>query len=67
MKTQKALKKVFGDMDESRQKDGSRNADGNVPSVNLNDDGNVNVNYWNPQNANDNLRFRLEISRNKGL
>ena len=46
---------------------GSRNSDGNVPSVNRYNDDNVKVNYWNPQNADDNLRFRLEISRNKGL
>jgi hypothetical protein len=39
----------------------SRNADGNVPSVNLSDDGDVNVNYWDPQDANDGLRFRLAI------
>lgn len=41
----------------------SRYADGNVPNVNRNNDGNVNVNRYEPLNRNDNLRARREISR----
>lgn len=42
-------------------KTGSRNADGNVPNVNWNDD-KLNVNWTNPDNQNDNLRSRAEVS-----
>ena len=45
----------------------SRYSDGNVPNVNRNDDGNVNVNRYNPQNRNPNLRARLEVSRQRIL
>lgn len=39
--------------------------DGNVPRVNFNrDNGKVYVNADNPQNADDNVRFRREVSRN---
>ena len=38
---------------------GSRTADGNVPNVNWNPDNRqINVNLYNPDNANDNLRAR---------
>jgi len=42
-----------------------RNSDGNVPNVNWNDD-KLNVNWYNPDNANDNLRARIRsfINRN---
>jgi hypothetical protein len=43
---------------------GSRNSDGNVPNLNWNDDG-VNVNWYNLDNANDNLRARREVSKKK--
>ena len=51
-------------MDRNRQK-GSRYADGNVPNVNRNDDGNVNVNRYDVRNSNPNLRVRREVSRKK--
>ena len=60
------MQKVLGDMDESRQKDGSRNADGNVPNANWND-GKFQINWFNTDNRNDNLRPREEISHNRGL
>lgn len=42
---------------------GSRNRDGNVPNMNWNaDNRKLNVNWYNPQNANDNLRARAEVS-----
>jgi len=43
----------------------SRNFDGNVPNVNWNDD-KLNVNWYNPDNANDSLRARVRsfINRN---
>lgn len=45
-------------MDGIRQtKAGSRNSDGNVPNVNWNDD-KFHVNWYNPDNSNDNLRAR---------
>ena len=38
--------------------------DGNVPYVNFNrNDGTVNVNHNDVQNADDNVRFRREVSR----
>ncbi|MCX6795927.1 MAG: hypothetical protein NTW06_00315 [Candidatus Falkowbacteria bacterium] len=40
---------------------GSRNPNGNVPNVNWNDD-KMNVNYYNPDNSNENLRARAEVS-----
>ena len=43
-----------------------RTADGNVPNVNWND-GKVRVNNWNLDNANDNVRFRPEVSRTQGV
>jgi hypothetical protein len=43
---------------------GSRYSDGNVPNVNWNDD-KMNVNRYNPGNANDNLRSREEVSERK--
>jgi len=48
-------------MDETRQISGSRNDNGNVPNVNWND-GKMNVNWYNPDNHNENLRTRAEVS-----
>ena len=42
----------------------SRNSDGNVPNVNWNDD-KLQVNWYNSDNANDNLRVREEVSQKK--
>ena len=45
---------------------GSRYSDGNVPNVNFNPNtGKVNVNWYNPGNANPNLRSRQEVSAKK--
>lgn len=42
----------------------SRYSDGNVPNVNWNSDNDkLNVNWYNPDNANDNLRGRVEVSK----
>lgn len=41
---------------------GSRNSDGNVPKVYWNDASKLNVNWYNPDNANDNLRSREVVS-----
>jgi hypothetical protein len=44
-------------------KTGSRNRDGNVPRVNWNPDNRkIYVNWYNPDNSNDNLRSRSEVS-----
>jgi hypothetical protein len=40
---------------------GSRNSNDNVPNVNFND-GKVNVNWYNPDNRNNNLRSRSEVT-----
>lgn len=40
---------------------GSRCADGDVPGVDRSDDGDVDVNYWLPSDADDCLRFRRAI------
>lgn len=64
--TQAILRKIAGAMDENRQITGSRYSDGNVPNVNWND-GKMNVNWYNPGNANDNLRARSEVSKKKSL
>ena len=46
----------------------NRLSDGNVPTVNYNpDNGKVYVNANDPQNANDNVRFRREVSREGAL
>jgi len=45
---------------------GSCNSNGNVPNVNFNDD-KVNVNYYNPDKSNENLRARSEVSRARSL
>jgi hypothetical protein len=48
---------------ESGKKTGSRNQNGNVPNVNFNSDNRkINVNWYNPDNSNDNLRSRSEVS-----
>lgn len=45
------------------KKTGSRNRNGNVPNVNWNlDNRKVYVNYYNPDNSDDNLRSRSEVS-----
>ncbi len=43
----------------------SRYADGFVPKVNRNNDGDVNINRYDPSNRNPNLRARREVSRIK--
>ena len=58
--TQATLKKVAGENDENGQYSGSRYDDGNVPNVNWNDD-KMNVNRYNPDNSNDNLRSRQKF------
>ena len=61
--TQIILKKIIGEKDEAGQ-NWSRYFDGNVASVNFNPNtGKVNVNRWNPSNANDNLRFRQKFPK----
>jgi len=45
---------------------GSRNSNGNVPNVNWNDD-KLNVNWYNPDNANSNIRARAEVSAREPL
>lgn len=49
-----------------RQNTGSRYADGNVPNANWNDD-KFNVGNYNPDESNDNIRVREEVSITKGL
>ena len=66
MTTQKIPMRIVGEMDEGKQKDGSRNSDGNVPNANWNDD-KFQVNWNNADNRNDNLRSREEVSRKKEL
>jgi hypothetical protein len=47
---------------------GSRYSDGNVPNVNWNSDNRkVNVNWYNPDNADDNIRSRSEVSAKKSF
>lgn len=49
---------------ESSNQTGSRYHDSNVPNVNFNEfNGKVNVNRYNPGNANDNLRSREVVSK----
>ena len=48
-------------MDAYIQNGGSRNSDGNVPYVNLNRDGKVNVNWNNLSNSNPNYGTRREV------
>ncbi len=57
-----ALEKTIGDMGETEQTSGSRNSDGNVPKVNWNNTDKLNVNRYNPDNANDDLRCREVVS-----
>lgn len=64
--TQIILCKIIGGLEEIRQITGSRNPNGNVPNVNWNPNyGKVNVNWWNPDNRNGNIRPREEVSINK--
>jgi len=60
-KTQEVLQKISGEKDESGQKDG-RFSNGNVPNANWNDKFYVN-NGYHLDNANPNLRARVEVSR----
>lgn len=56
------LQKIVGETDEIRQISGSQCFDGKVPKVNWNGwNGNMNVNYYAPSNANDNLRSRQKF------
>ncbi len=49
-------------------KRGSRNSDGNVPNINWNSySDKLNVNNYNPDNFNDNIRARVEVSHKKEL
>ncbi|KKW10365.1 MAG: hypothetical protein UY50_C0036G0003 [Parcubacteria group bacterium GW2011_GWA2_49_9] len=64
MKTQKILVKIFGDTDGNGQKDGPF-SDGNIPNTNWSDKFYLN-NGYHPDNANPNLRARVEVSRTKG-
>jgi len=53
---------------ESDNLTGSRNSDGNVPNVNWNPDNRkLKVNWYNPGNANDNLRAREVVSDKEAL
>ncbi|MFA6136346.1 MAG: hypothetical protein WC705_03265 [Candidatus Paceibacterota bacterium] len=57
---------IFGEWMESDNI--SRNLDGNVPNVNWNGSNDkLNINYYNSDNSNDNLRSRTEVSREKPL
>lgn len=56
--------RIAGEMEEIRQKDGSRNSDGNVPNANWNDD-KFRVNWNNTDNRNDKLRSREEVSNKR--
>ena len=60
--TQIILKKIIGETDGVRQLTGSRYLDGHVPNVNWNDD-KLNVNWYNPDNTNDNLRSRQKFPK----
>jgi hypothetical protein len=51
---------------EADNNSGSLFPDGSVPNVNWNDD-KLNVNNYNPDNANENLRARAEVSRREAL
>ena len=52
---------------ELNNKTGSRNQNGNVPNCNWNsDDRKFNINWYNPDNQNDNLRSRSEVSGDEG-
>ena len=64
--TQIILKKIIGETDKVRQLTGSRYSDGNVPNVNWNDD-KMNVNWYNPDNADDNLRARQKFPKRSPL
>ncbi len=59
--TQAAAAAAAGAYGWGRAQCGSRNHDGNVPNVNWND-GKLNVNWYNPDNANANLRARQAVS-----
>jgi len=65
--TQIILEKIIDELGEIRQYGtGSRYRDGNVPNVNFNsNDRKVNVNWTNPDNANDNLRSRQKFQKEK--
>ena len=50
----------------ANKKDGSRNSDGNVPNANWNDS-KFQVNWYNTDNRNANLRPREEVSHQRSL
>ena len=53
-------------MDGKGQHRGSRNSDGNVPNVYCNSDNRkLYINWYNPDNSNDNMRARAEVSKDK--
>jgi len=54
-----------GDPDGVRQRTGSRNSNGNVPKSNWNDD-KFQLNWYNSDNRNDNLRSREKFPHNAG-
>ena len=64
MTTQKIPMRIVGEMEEIKQKDGSRYSDGDVPNANWND-GKFRVNWYNTDNRNDNLRSREEVSHQR--
>ena len=53
-------------MDGNDQYAGSRDNNGNVPNVKWNN-GNFHVNNYNPNNSNENVRARSEVSSQKGF
>lgn len=63
LKRREPFCRVLGATDGMKHITGSRNRDGNVPNVNFNPDtGKVNVDWNNPDNRNDNIRARAEVS-----
>ncbi|PJA82689.1 MAG: hypothetical protein CO146_02645 [Candidatus Nealsonbacteria bacterium CG_4_9_14_3_um_filter_37_29] len=54
--------KIIGDMEEIRQLMGSCYDDGNVPNANWNS-GKFKVNWYNPDNVNDNLCSRQKFPK----
>ena len=57
---------IFGEW--MKLSNNSRNLDGNVPNVNWNGDNDkLNVNWYNPDNCNGNLRSRRSLQEEKPL
>lgn len=57
------IKRLSVNQMESDKETGSRYSDGNVPNVNWNDNDEMNVNRYNPDNRNDNLRSREKFQK----